>query len=73
MRADWYGLAKEQIYLALNLERFRFFPGHLLKPFYTPPAPCIMSVFEFAKASARRLRHERLSLAIPLTTGKLIA
>jgi prepilin-type N-terminal cleavage/methylation domain-containing protein len=31
------------------------------KPFYTPPAPCIMSVCEFAKASARRLRHERRS------------
>ena len=31
------------------------------KPFYTPPARCIMSVCEFAKASARRLRHERRS------------
>jgi hypothetical protein len=29
------------------------------KPFCTPPAQCIMSVYEFAKASARRLRHER--------------
>ena len=32
------------------------------KPFYTPPAPCIMSFCEFAKASARRLRHERSDL-----------
>ena len=32
-----------------------------VKPFYPPPAPCIMSVCEFAKASARRLRHERWS------------
>jgi hypothetical protein len=31
------------------------------KPFYTPPARCIMSHCEFAKASARRLRHERRS------------
>jgi hypothetical protein len=28
--------------------------------FYAPPAHCIMSVCEFAKASARRLRHERV-------------
>ncbi len=29
------------------------------KPFYMPPAHCIMSCCEFAKASARCLRHER--------------
>jgi hypothetical protein len=29
----------------------------LRKPFYTPPAHCIMSYCEFAKASARRLRQ----------------
>jgi len=28
------------------------------KPFYTPPAHCIMSVCEFAKASARGLRFQ---------------
>jgi hypothetical protein len=44
-----------------SLSRFliEIFFGHLLKPFYTPPFACIMSVCEFAKASARRLRHER--------------
>ena len=43
----------------LCISRFQFFSGHLLKPFYTPPAHCIMSHCGFAKAHTRRLRHER--------------